>query len=78
MEPWIDQMRILASFDSAHRQAERDIIALEPAFHQIRDRLSPEEQDALDLYISACEEFNYTYIRAAYQLGYRNGAAKSE
>ena len=76
MEKWENEMRMLAKCDHVHKNAERDIIELEPAFHQIRDKLSEEERDALDLYISACEEINYTYIRSAYQLGWHHCAMK--
>ncbi len=78
MEKWEDEMRMLAQCDYAHKDAEKDIIALEPGFHQIRDRLTEQERQTLDFYISACEAFNYTYIRSAYQLGWHHCALKTQ
>jgi hypothetical protein len=78
MEKWEEEMRMLAACDHAHKNAEQDIIALEPAFHLTREKLSDSERDVLDRYISACEEFNYTYIRSAYQLGWHNCAAQTD
>ena len=74
MEKWEDEMRMLAKCDHIQRKAEQEIIDLEPAFHQIREKLTEEEREVLDFYISACEEFNYAYIRSAYQLGWHHCA----
>ena len=41
----------------------------EEAFHAIRDRLSAEEQEQLDLYIGACEAWCESHIFVAFELG---------
>ena len=74
MEKWIKDMYFLAKNDYRHKEFEKEMNELEPRFLQIREKLSEEERDVLDLYISACEHFNYTYIYAAYQMGWHECA----
>jgi len=45
----------LAAQDTRYQQALEKVSALEPAYLAIKNTLSPEQQQALDDYITACE-----------------------
>ena len=45
----------------------------EPECLRILERLSPEDREALELYIAACEDAQYHRVYPAYRLGYRKG-----
>ena len=47
----------------------REVQRYEGNYLDIRSRLSPEEQEQLDLYIGACEAFCDAHIFVAHQLG---------
>ena len=51
------------------KECLKDVQRREEAFLAIRSKLSPEEQEQLDLYIGACEAFCDSRIFVAYQLG---------
>ena len=66
---WTKKLLMLACKEPYHLQCVSECSALEPAYEKLRSSLSPEEQDLLDRYISACEEVQYSLIFLARQLG---------
>ena len=51
------------------RECLRQVQKHEEAFLAIRDKLTEEEQEQLDLYIGACEAFCDSHIFVAFALG---------
>ena len=72
MEPWIKEMQALAKADPWYQECLAEVERREPEFQRIREKLTDEEQEALDLYIAACEELQYSCIYPAYELGKRH------
>lgn len=66
---WTTRMIELAKHDPIHQERNAECEELEPAFLQLRAKLSPEEQELLDMYIDACEESRYSLIYTAYRMG---------
>ena len=54
------------------RECMNHIQKYEDAFHSIRNQLTEEEQEQLDLYIGACEAWCESHIFVAYELGRKN------
>ena len=73
---WEDKVIAQTKIDPTYKECLAEVEALTPAFMRIRDALSEEEQDALDLYIAACEELQYCFVRPAYEVGLGEGGAK--
>ena len=70
---WTDELIAAARMDEWCRECEREGRRREPEFLAIREKLPEEEQEALDMYIAACEEQNHALIYPAYRLGWRDG-----
>ena len=66
---WINQVLALAKTDENYQECVRRVAQLEPDYLRIWEKLSPSEQEALDLYIAACEELNFSLIYPAHRLG---------
>lgn len=59
---WIDLMYAKAGVDPAHQQCLAELEEWEPRFLSLRQRLSEEDRETLDMYISACEELQHHLI----------------
>lgn len=66
------ELPALAAADSHCRECLAEVERRTPEFPRIRDRLTEEDQEALDLYIAACEEHQYSFVYPAYELGKRH------
>ena len=66
---WKDILVLRASTDKWYQQCLQEVRALETEFLEVRATLTPEQQDALDRYIAACEELEHALTQLAYHLG---------
>lgn len=71
VELWIQELPSLAKADPYCQECLAEVERRTPEFQRIRDKLTEEEQEVLDLYIAACEEHQYSFIYPAYELGKR-------
>ena len=55
--------------DPWRRECLAGVQKYEEAFRAIRSKLTEEEQEALDLYIGACEAWYESHMFVAFQLG---------
>ena len=55
--------------DPEYHEIMEQVSRYEPAYLRILQNLSPEDRDALELYIGACEDAQYHRIYPAYRLG---------
>lgn len=74
---WTRELIKLVQHDTNCQQCLSEVMRLEPAFERIRKKLSMEEKETLDLYIAACEEYEYSQIYPAYTLGQVHSSQKS-
>lgn len=70
---WHDEMFALARNDPWYIRCATEQTRLEPACLRIRESLTQDQQEALDDYISACEEVMFSLVYSAYVLGRRQG-----
>lgn len=73
IHPWYDEVLARVKDDPWHRECLAEVERLEPMFLQIRDSLSPSDQESLDSYIAACEQLRSNFIYPAYEVGRRHG-----
>ena len=73
--PWYDEVLARVKDDPWHRECLAETARWEPQFLKIRDSLSPEDQEALDFYIAACEQLRSSFIYPAYEVGRGHGIA---
>ena len=66
---WLDEVYALAKEDAWCIQCRKQVEAAEPAYLQLRERLCLEDQEALEKYISACEELRFSLVPITYELG---------
>ena len=69
---WIKQIFEIAKTDENYQECVRMVAQLEPDFLQIRQKLSPQEQEILDSYIAACEELHFSLIYPAHRCACRD------
>ena len=67
---WLDAVYAYAKEDVWCIQCRQQVEAAEPAYLELKKRLSPEEQAVLDRYICACEELRFSLVPIAYKLGH--------
>ena len=65
---WIHDLMDLARCSPHYQNCLQDVQDTEPAFLAIRESLTPEQQEQLDAYLSACEELEHCLTLLAYQL----------
>ena len=65
---WIHDLMDLARCSPHYQNCLQDVQDTEPAFLAIRESLTPEQQEQLDAYLSACEEQEHCLTLLAYQL----------
>ena len=53
---WLDTVYALAKEDAWCQECRKQVEAAEPAFIRLKNRLEPWERDALDRYLSACDD----------------------
>jgi hypothetical protein len=63
---WLDFLYNRAQTDPWYCECLRVCHEREAVFLEIREKLTPTEQDALDLYIDACEELQFSLVQLAY------------
>lgn len=73
---WRMEMLALARIDPWHAACAEALRRAEPLFLAIQASLPEDQQEALDQYISACEELQYSLIFSAYEVGKRHGLAQ--
>ncbi len=66
---WLDTVYALAKEDAWCQECRKQVEAAEPAFIRLKNRLEPSEREALDRYISACEELRFSLVPIAYEVG---------
>ena len=66
---WQKELQSMAKTDPWHRECQANMERWEPAYERIKEKLTQKEQEELDQYIAACEEFHYSFACIAYELG---------
>ena len=69
LDRFAKELRRCAAADRWYLERKEDVLRYTEGFRRIRESLSPEEQEILDLYISSCEELEYACAYIAYRLG---------
>lgn len=68
---WVRQVFEQAKGDLFCQECSHNVARLEPEYLKIRQKMTQEEQDILEMYIAACEERSFSLIYPAYKLGLR-------
>ena len=74
---WTRELLRLVQHDANCQQCLSKVMQLEPAYERIKKKLSKQDKETLDLYIAACEEYEYSHIYSAYALGQIHARGKS-
>lgn len=72
---WLMELAELLRLYPHYSECMQTLEHLEPRFQCIRGKLSSQERELLDRYISVCEEMDDIMLRGAYELGRRHGLA---
>ena len=74
---WLENLMERAAADPWYQECLADLNAREPAFLAIRSALPEAQRDALDAYIAACEELDFSILQVACAPGRESDAARS-
>ncbi len=77
-ENFDDTIVFLSKQDEWYMELLEQCKSMEPEFRQIKDKLTEEEQEQLDLYISTCEDMLYRQTQLAAEYYARHGAKAFE
>ena len=69
MDAFIYELNHRAKHNSHTQERAADITSRTPNYQKILDQLTAEQQDDLELYIAACEEYEHSLIFVAYMMG---------
>lgn len=73
---WRLEMLEIARSDPWRTKLAEELRRAEPRFLAVYSNLPDDQQEALDAYISACEELQYSLIFSAYEVGKRHALAR--
>ena len=62
----------MLEYDPEFQEIMEEVERYKPAYLRIMERLSPEDRDAMILYIGACEAAQYHRVYPAYRLGQKS------
>ena len=74
---WISELTELVQKDENCQQCLNHVLQLEPEFEHIRNQLSNNDRETLDLYIAVCEELEHSHIYPAFVLGQKKAHIKN-
>ena len=69
LEEFIDELNRRSLTDPWCRECAADVSSRFSAYEDAEKELSPDQKEAIECYIAACEELEFSLVYVAYQMG---------